>query len=148
MSLSYRSINYVVPPFQKHNGMDVSPYSRNSTSTSASNSRKVYSDNGQENFSTSDGGQESSDGMNEFRSKRSRCDSQRRSRRELTGQEYELIARDIMGKPPFSGSLKYHLPLAYASRCEEVRWEWVDPLTGRMCHKELIGGGKNSDLDF
>lgn len=44
--------------------------------------------------------------------------------------------------------LKYNLPLKYAARTDEVRWEWRDGKTGRLCHKELIGGGKNSDLDY
>lgn len=77
---------------------------------------------------------------NEFRAKRSRA--------RLTEEEYEFIARDIMSKPPLSGYLKYHLPLKYAARTEEVRWVWNDPNTGRLTHKELIGGGKNSDLEY
>lgn len=66
----------------------------------------------------------------------------------LTEEEYEMIARDIMAKPPFSGSLKYRLPLKYAARTDEVKWQWVDEVSGRMVYRELIGGGKNSDLDF
>lgn len=66
----------------------------------------------------------------------------------LTEEEYELIARDIMSKPPFSGYLKYHLPLKYAARTEEVKWEWIEEGTGMLVHRELIGGGKNSDLDY
>lgn len=65
----------------------------------------------------------------------------------LNEDEYEFIARDIMSKPPFAGYLKYHLPVRYAARCEEVRWEWVDS-AGRLCRQELIGGGKNSDLEY
>ena len=65
----------------------------------------------------------------------------------LNEEEYEFIARDIMAKPPFAGYLKYHLPLKYASRCEEVRWEWIDSM-GRVCRQDLIGGGKNSDLEY
>lgn len=65
----------------------------------------------------------------------------------LNEEEYEFIARDIMSKPPFAGYLKYHLPVRYAARCEEVRWEWIDS-NGRLCRQELIGGGKNSDLEY
>lgn len=53
-----------------------------------------------------------------------------------------------MAKPPFSGSLKYRLPLKYAARTEEVKWQWIDEVSGRMVYRELIGGGKNSDLEF
>lgn len=100
----------------------------------------------------------------EFRAKRSRGgrssshnehDASRQSRENmdprkvrLTEEEYELIARDIMSKPPFSGYLKYHLPLKYAARTEEVKWEWIEEGTGMLVHRELIGGGKNSDLDY
>lgn len=72
----------------------------------------------------------------------------KRSRGALTEEEYEFIARDIMSKPPLSGYLKYHLPLRYAARTEEVRWVWKDPKTGRNVYKELIGGGRNSDLEY
>lgn len=72
----------------------------------------------------------------------------KRSRGSLTEEEYEFIARDIMAKPPMSGYLKYHLPLRYAARAEEVRWVWTDTDTGRLTYKELIGGGKNSDLEY
>lgn len=72
----------------------------------------------------------------------------KRSRVRLTEEEYEFIARDIMSKPPVSGYLKYQLPLKYAARCEEVRWQWIDPQTGKKVFKELIGGGKNSDLEY
>lgn len=72
----------------------------------------------------------------------------KRSRVRLTEEEYEFIARDIMSKPPVSGYLKYQLPLKYAARCEEVRWQWIDPQTGKRVYKELIGGGKNSDLEY
>lgn len=77
---------------------------------------------------------------NEFRAKRSRG--------RLTEEEYEFIARDIMSKPPCSGYLKYHLPLRYAARTEEVRWVWNCPDTGKLVYKELIGGGRNSDLEY
>ena len=53
----------------------------------------------------------------------------KRSRGALTEEEYEFIARDIMSKPPLSGYLKYHLPLRYAARTEEVK----------NFHKEPIG---------
>ncbi|CAD7936241.1 unnamed protein product [Amoebophrya sp. A120] len=77
---------------------------------------------------------------NEFRAKRSRG--------RLTEEEYEFIARDIMAKPPMTGYLKYHLPLRYAARTEEVRWIWVDQHTGHLVHQDLIGGGRNSDLEY
>jgi hypothetical protein len=70
----------------------------------------------------------------------------KRSRRRLTEEEYVMVARDIMQKPPNSGYLKYHLPLRYAARCDEVRWVWKE--NGRYVYKELIGGGKNSDLEY
>jgi hypothetical protein len=97
--------------------------------------------------------EDSSDGnvssaVAEFRAKRGKHGDQRKSAPRLSEEEYELIARDIMAKPPFSGYLKYHLPLKYAARCDEVRWQWVDEFTGRLVHRELIGGGKNSDLEF
>lgn len=76
-----------------------------------------------------------------FRPKRSRPELR------LTEEEYVMVAKDIMGKPPFSGYLKYHLPLKYAARCEEVRWQWQDS-QGKMYYKELIGGGRNSDLEY
>lgn len=84
---------------------------------------------------------ESSEAEAEFRPKRSRSDLR------LTEDEYVMVAKDIMGKPPFSGYLKYHLPLKYAARCEEVRWQWQDS-QGKMYYKELIGGGRNSDLEY
>eukprot|EP00391_Amoebophrya_sp_Ameob2_P012878 CAMPEP_0178998200 /NCGR_PEP_ID=MMETSP0795-20121207/9391_1 /TAXON_ID=88552 /ORGANISM="Amoebophrya sp., Strain Ameob2" /LENGTH=119 /DNA_ID=CAMNT_0020690873 /DNA_START=548 /DNA_END=907 /DNA_ORIENTATION=+ len=77
---------------------------------------------------------------NDFRAKRSRG--------RLTEEEYEFIARDIMAKPPMTGYLKYHLPLRYAARTEEVRWVWVDQHTGHLVHQDLIGGGRNSDLEY
>ncbi|CAD7940214.1 unnamed protein product [Amoebophrya sp. A25] len=77
---------------------------------------------------------------NEFRAKRSRG--------RLTEEEYEFIARDIMAKPPMTGYLKYHLPLRYAARTEEVRWIWVDQHTGQLVQQDLIGGGRNSDLEY
>ena len=48
----------------------------------------------------------------------------------------------------YFGYLKYHLPLRYAARTEEVRWVWPDPVSGELVYKELIGGGKNSDLEY
>lgn len=48
---------------------------------------------------------------------------------------------------PPTNYLKYRLPLRYAARTDEVRWEWKDSRTGRLIHRELIGGGRNSDLD-
>lgn len=77
----------------------------------------------------------------------SRNDGYQRQTPQLTEEEYDFIARDIMAKPPFAGYLKYHLPVRYAARCEEVRWEWYDS-NGRLCRQELIGGGKNSDLEY
>lgn len=86
----------------------------------------------------------------------SSIDSQQRSIRErqkqfrnirLADEEYEFIAADIMAKPPMSGYLKYHLPLKFAARAEEVRWVWADS-SGRLVYKELIGGGRNSDLEY
>lgn len=85
---------------------------------------------------------DSSQSEHEYKPKRSRSDLR------LTEEEYVMVAKDIMGKPPFSGYLKYHLPLRYAARCEEVRWQWQDQQTGKMYHKELIGGGRNSDLEY
>jgi len=82
----------------------------------------------------------SSDSSDEYRTKRNRG--------RLTDEEYEFIAQDIMSKPPMSGYLKFHLPLRYAARTEEVRWVWTCPQTGRLVYKELIGGGKNSDLEY
>jgi hypothetical protein len=86
---------------------------------------------------------ESSQSENEYRPKRSR-----KAELRLTEEEYIMVAKDIMGKPPFSGYLKYHLPLRYAARCEEVRWQWQDSSTGKMYYKDLIGGGRNSDLEY
>jgi hypothetical protein len=45
-------------------------------------------------------------------------------------------------------SLKYRLPLKYWWRTDEVKWQWIDEVSGRMVFRELIGGGKNSDLEF
>jgi len=86
---------------------------------------------------------ESSSENDQFRPKRSRVHQDK-----LTEDEYVMVAKDIMGKPPFSGYLKYHLPLKYAARCEEVRWTWQDEVTGKTVYKELIGGGRNSDLEY
>ena len=83
---------------------------------------------------------DSSDSSQEFRAKKSRGP--------LSPEEYEFIAQDIMSKPPMSGYLKFHLPLKYAARTEEVRWVWTDPVTKQFVYKELIGGGKNSDLEY
>jgi len=91
--------------------------------------------------STSDSGGSQSE--NEYRPKRQREESMR-----LTEEEYIMVAKDIMSKPPFSGYLKYHLPLRYAARCEEVRWQWQDQGTKKMVYKDLIGGGRNSDLEY
>jgi len=85
---------------------------------------------------------DSSQSENEYRPKRSRNELR------LSEEEYVMVAKDIMGKPPFSGYLKYHLPLRYAARCEEVRWQWEDQQTGKLFFKELIGGGRNSDLEY
>ena len=79
----------------------------------------------------------------EYRPKRSR----QHDSMKLTEEEYIMVAKDIMSKPPFSGYLKYHLPLKYAARCEEVRWTWCDG-SGKQVYKELIGGGRNSDLEY
>lgn len=87
-------------------------------------------------------GADSSQSENEYKPKRSRSELR------LTEEEYVMVAKDIMGKPPFSGYLKYHLPLRYAARCEEVRWQWKDQQTGKLYYKELIGGGRNSDLEY
>lgn len=85
----------------------------------------------------------SSSENDQFRAKRSRLEKHR-----LSEDEYIMIAQDIMTKPPFSGYLKYHLPLRYAARCEEVRWQWNDGITGKLVYKDLIGGGRNSDLEY
>jgi len=71
-----------------------------------------------------------------------------RNKMVLTEEEYVLVAQDLMAKAPFSGFLRFHLPLRFAARCEEVRWEWKDPVSGRLVRKELIGGGRNSDLEY
>jgi len=81
-------------------------------------------------------------------SSRADAEAMRRAKTKLTEEEYEFIAKDIMSKPPNSGYLKYHLPLRFAARCEEVRWVWTDENTGRLAYKELIGGGRNSDLEY
>lgn len=91
--------------------------------------------------STSDSGGSQSE--NEYRPKRQREEAMR-----LTEEEYIMVAKDIMSKPPFSGYLKYHLPLRYAARCEEVRWQWQDQGSKKMVYKDLIGGGRNSDLEY
>lgn len=64
----------------------------------------------------------------------------------LTDAQYELVAKDIMARPPPTGYLKHNLPLRFAARCEEVRWIWNDN-RGRLVQQTLIGGGRNSDLD-
>jgi hypothetical protein len=91
--------------------------------------------------STSDSGGSQSE--NEYRPKRQKEETTR-----LTEEEYIMVAKDIMSKPPFSGYLKYHLPLKYAARCEEVRWTWQDQNSGKPVYKDLIGGGRNSDLEY
>lgn len=103
-------------------------------SSSAADSAATHDDGSTSSIDSSQSG-------DEFRAKRSRADLR------LTEEEYIMVAKDIMGKPPFSGYLKYHLPLRYAARCEEVRWQWQDS-QGKMYFKELIGGGRNSDLEY
>lgn len=97
-------------------------------------------DEGCQSTSESNSGSE-----HEYRPKRSR---QQEDTMRLTEEEYVMVAKDIMSKPPFSGYLKYHLPLRYAARCEEVRWQWMDQQSGKMVYKDLIGGGRNSDLEY
>ena len=66
----------------------------------------------------------------------------------MTEADYEKLGRKMMDAAPYQlERSKIGVPLRYAARCEDVRWEWVDPKSGRLARKELIGGGKNSDLD-
>lgn len=66
----------------------------------------------------------------------------------MSESDYERLARKMMEAAPYAMERqKIGCPLRYAARCEEVRWEWQDERSGRLARKELIGGGKNSDLD-
>lgn len=153
--------------FSSLTGNNIRASKKDSSSKEASTSTASYQDTGAQPSSNDYRESHGSHGGHgeEFRAKRSRGGSGRgsgenqptdRASRErmdprqvrLTEEEYELIARDIMSKPPFSGYLKYHLPLKYAARTEEVKWEWIEEGTGMLVHRELIGGGKNSDLDY
>jgi len=110
---------------------------------SSSKAAEKSVDNKAEQSSGTDSGAQSE---NEYQAKRSRKGE--KDNIKLTDDEYVMVAKDIMAKPPFSGYLKYHLPLRYAARCEEVRWTWNDQQTGKTVFKELIGGGRNSDLEY
>ena len=60
---------------------------------------------------------------------------------DFQSSRYQVIASDIMSRVPPTPYLKYRLPLRYAARTPEVRWQDDPQGRARPYRPELIGGG-------